>query len=474
MHTLFKNSSLYVLAEFVSIGVSLIMFPVYTRYLSPSDYGVLGVLLLTQSFVIPFASLQLHHSIRRFYFDFQDKYLNEYISTIFFTIILTSLIVITILSFLFPIYFEDIFELDVFYIDYFTCYIAMSFLVILVNFCKYILRSEQSSHKYFYLTIFSCFISTILMIIEVVINNHGLTGAVRAGIYSNIIITIFFLFTIRKYIIFKFNFLYLYDSFKFSLPIIPHSLSTIIFLYSDRFILEKYVSLSALGLFFAADRIASSFKNIINQINSAIQPYFFKKLSFVNYDVKKEIYSTYTLFFLIYLSVLIPVTILIKPIIHIVLGDSYFDCALMIPLLASCYLLRILYCYFSTFIVFEKKTILLTKASIFSGITNIVLNIIFIPHYGIYAAIYTTIASFGILLLFSFYYCSKIKIIPFEKFFFISCFFYYFLIFFISNNIIYIIPDPTYIAFTRLFLIVFSFILFYKPLIKSFRHVYNS
>ena len=139
----------------MSVGISLIMFPVYTRYLSTSDYGVLGILLLTQNFVIPFASLQLHHSIRRFYFDFKDKYLSEYISTILFTIIFTSIIVITILLFLFSIYFEHIFELDVYYVDYFTCYIALSFLVILVNFCKYILRSEQSSQKYFYLTLFS-------------------------------------------------------------------------------------------------------------------------------------------------------------------------------------------------------------------------------------------------------------------------------------------------------------------------------
>ena len=312
------------------------------------------------------------------------------------------------------------------------------------------------------------------MINEVIINSNGLTGAINAGIYSNIISTILFFLTIRKYICLKYNFSYVRDSLTFSIPIIPHSLCTLIFLYSDRFILEKYIPLTLLGLFFAADRITSSFKNIINQVNNAIQPYFFKRLKSNTHDVDNQIYSTYTFFFIIYFFVLIIISIFIKPLISILLDESYYNCALMIPLLGSCYLFRILYCYFSTFIFFEKKTIFLSKSSIYSGIINIFLNILFIPKYGVYAAIFTTIISFAILLISSSFYCSKIRTVPFNSKFFILSFFYFFITVYISNIIININTDYILVACIRLSLFVLTFLLFYKPLIKSFRHVYIS
>lgn len=474
LHTLFKSSSIYVLTELVVLVISLFMFPVYTRYLTPADYGVISILLLSQSFIVPFASLQLHHSVRRFYFDFKDNILKEYISTILISIIFIASLVIILSSLILFNYYEYLFELDTSYIKYFIYYTMLSMFVILINFCKYILRCEESSYKYFYISIISCFLSTFFMIHEVVISNNGLFGAIIAGIYSNIISTILFLFTVRKYFCLKFNFSYFRDSLKFSIPIIPHSLCTIVFLYSDRFILQKYVPITALGLFFAADRISSVFKNIINQINNAIQPYYFNKLKLKIHSIDSLIYSTYNLFFISYLLILIPITLLIKPLISILLDDSYFNCALMIPLMGSCYLFRILYCYFSTFIVFEKKTIYLTKCSIYSGIINILLNIIFIPKYGIYAAIYTTIVSFFILLLFSYYYCNKIKTVPFNIKFFILSFFYFFIIYYLLNIINSIFTDIIHISFVYIFLLVLSFLLFYKPLIKSFRHVYNS
>ena len=48
-------------------AVSLVMLPVYTRYLTPADYGVLALIQMTFEIVIIFAGTNLAVGVFRFY-----------------------------------------------------------------------------------------------------------------------------------------------------------------------------------------------------------------------------------------------------------------------------------------------------------------------------------------------------------------------------------------------------------------------
>ena len=172
-------------------------------------------------------------------------------------------------------------------------------------------------------------------------------------------------------------------------------------MYSDRIILEKYVTLSAIGLYMLADKIAMIIKMIVNEFNHAFSPYFIRKSKESKQVAIKEVQNISLIF--IYLTSMIVVTISLfsVEIVYFLLDKRYFDTWMMIPLLSSAYIFRSLYCFSSSGLFYEKKTGRVAMITILAGLINIALNILLIPYYGVIAAVYTTIFSFFITFIMS-------------------------------------------------------------------------
>ena len=68
-----ENSSIYMFASVFSFAVSILVLPVYTRYLSPSDFGIVVLFLMFGSLLAGFLSINLHFATYRYYFKYKDK-----------------------------------------------------------------------------------------------------------------------------------------------------------------------------------------------------------------------------------------------------------------------------------------------------------------------------------------------------------------------------------------------------------------
>ena len=88
----FKNASHYILASLLPIAVGFLMLPIYTLYLSPTDYGILALVLSLQTFLPILMTLQIQGSIPRFYFEYYDDKakLKVFISTILLFLVILS------------------------------------------------------------------------------------------------------------------------------------------------------------------------------------------------------------------------------------------------------------------------------------------------------------------------------------------------------------------------------------------------
>lgn len=63
---LFKNILTYALGNFGSKFLGFILLPSYTHYLSVSDYGYLGLISVSVSFIIPIITFQIFDGLYRF------------------------------------------------------------------------------------------------------------------------------------------------------------------------------------------------------------------------------------------------------------------------------------------------------------------------------------------------------------------------------------------------------------------------
>ncbi len=68
-----RKSGTYAVAVIASRAVSFLLIPLYTRYLTTADYGVLELLDLTVNFIIVFAGLRLGQALFYYYFAEPDE-----------------------------------------------------------------------------------------------------------------------------------------------------------------------------------------------------------------------------------------------------------------------------------------------------------------------------------------------------------------------------------------------------------------
>lgn len=392
----FKNSAFYMIASFLPAIVGFLMLPIYSRYLTPENYGVVALVLSLQAFLPLIMTLQIHSSISRFYFDYKDNKikLHTFISTLtLLTFILSTMILILVLfnykeiiSFLFPktIGYDNLFVLGIL-----TAYITVFNSIFIA-----LIRVQQKAKLFMKVSVSLFFISLIINILEVIVYEQGAYGVVEAALISIVISFFAYAFLVKELFTLKFDFNMVLEPLKYSIPLIPHSLSGLIFMYSDRIILERYVTLSAIGLYMFADKVAMIFKILVNEFNSAFSPFFNEKSKQSKVEAIKEVQNISLVFVYITSMLMVLVALFSVELVYLLLDEKYFDTWIMIPLLSSAYIFRSLYCFSSSGLFFEKQTGKVAMITIVSGLANIGLNLWLIPIYGLMVAIYTTIFSF--------------------------------------------------------------------------------
>lgn len=246
-----------------------------------------------------------------------------------------------------------------------------------------------------FMTISLClfFAGLIINIIEVVVLKKGAYGMVEASLIISVLSIVLFTFFNRRFFTRHINIAMLRGPLKYSLPLIPHALSGIIFMYSDRIIMEKYFPLAIIGLYSLADKVAMVFKTMVNQLNTAFQPHFMKTATADKnkaLDDARRIAKT-TVFFVSYLIAV--AAVFSVEFVYYALDTRYFEAWIMIPILASCYVFRSLYCFESSGLFFEKRTIRIAGITAVAAIVNIAINVTLMPRYGVMVAVFSTLAS---------------------------------------------------------------------------------
>ena len=68
-----KHSKIYSMADIIPKAVGLFMIPVYTRFLIPTDYGIIAMLMSFAAFMPVIVLIGLDSAFMRFYFEGKSK-----------------------------------------------------------------------------------------------------------------------------------------------------------------------------------------------------------------------------------------------------------------------------------------------------------------------------------------------------------------------------------------------------------------
>jgi len=410
-----ENTGAYTLVGIIPYLTSFIMLPIYTRYMSPDDYGILALVSAFQAILVTMVSLQLSAALPRYYFEYSGDELKVFFSTTMYSvagIAATFLVAIhfvgsPLVRFVFP-------KADIPYFPYFFICLATVLVAQLSQVAQMLLVVQERGRAVLFRSILGTIFGIAAGLYFVVYLDMKALGALLAGVLGGSFVMALNIWLVKEFFVLKWRKSYFTQSLKYSWPIIPHAMGGYLFMYSDKIVMEKFVALSAIGIYSIADRLSMSLKMLVNSINTALIPNFTRLATRDIGQATKIFKPIITKWAVLVSFCYLGLAMFSRELIEIMTPEQYHAAYPLVPILLAAYIFRGFYCFGSYPLFFLKKTKYIPLITFTAGSANIGLNILFIPMIGIQAAAWTTLAAFFITFVLALYFSSKFFSMQFE------------------------------------------------------------
>ncbi|WP_102399914.1 polysaccharide biosynthesis C-terminal domain-containing protein [Haloimpatiens massiliensis] len=379
---------LYAIGDFGSKIISFLLVPFYTNYLGTDEYGAMDLINVTQSLIIPIISLQLTSGVFRYLLD--DKYdKEEIVSTgINFTIVSSTISMIV---------FWIIYKVFNLQIPYVGAIVLLTLFSMLNSMLKQILRGLDKIKIYSITGIITTLLFCILNIIFIGYFKMSYQGMVYANIITLFIVSIFILIEGNIFKCYKMN-LFSKEVFKellvYSFPLIPNTISWWIMNVSDRYLVNIYVGMSAVGIYGLSNKFASVLFMFNSIFDRAWQTSAIENYSSPNRDkFFTEIFNKLMKFEIL---IVLGCTIVLKPMM-IFIGHEYRYAWKYANILFLANLFLSFSLFYGVGYNCEKKTKEAFTTTVYSAILNFVINLLLIKFIGVYAAALSTLIAYFVL-----------------------------------------------------------------------------
>ena len=389
------------MATVVSKGIGFFLLPIITLYIAPDAYGALDLYLVFISLVGVSVGLELSQGLARYTATATLEEKQKLISTtVWFTLFIYSIFI----AFLW-VFDEKINGLLISegkFNNVFTIIIFLLLFIKMDNILKSQLRWDLRVKQFAGVSILYSFVFAISVYILLSKYNLGITGYFIGQFIATVTSLLIVIFLNKHYLKFLFSKTAFQKLFQFSYPLVLSSLTIVAATYIDRIIIKELLDLTELGLYGIAFRFASLGGFLLVGIRGALLPIIYRE--YEKPTTKEKLRDFFYLFYTGMAALLVFLTFFSQELLYILTESSYHAAYSVIPILTAAVLFNGMY-IFAVGVSIAKKTKVFVYVGIFSLISNIVLNFIFIPLYGIQGAAIATcitgICSFIIYMFFS-------------------------------------------------------------------------
>jgi O-antigen/teichoic acid export membrane protein len=390
---LVSHTSIYMLGGILRRGVSLIMLPIYTRYLTPADYGVVELLSMLLDIATIIFSARVGGAIFRYYCGTEsDTNKNTVISSA-----LLLAILMNGLGTVFVIAFSTQLSIAIFSDPAYSSLIALFAITMLLTPLTEIplvhIRAQQKPWLYLFFSTVRLVLQLSLNIYFVVMLDMHVLGVVYSAVITTLIIGIILTGYSLSRVGVSVSFNMMKSLFSFGLPLKLAALGSFYMAFGDRWFLNYYSGLTEVGIY----SLGYKFGFILLLL--AWDP-FTKFWDSEKYEIYKrpDAKQTYQRIFLYTSSVLIFSGLLIslftKDFIRIMSDPAFHDAYKVVPIIVVAYIFQAWTKYCNLGILIDYKTGEIAYSEMIAvGVISIG-YLTLIPEFGMYGAAWATLAGF--------------------------------------------------------------------------------
>ncbi len=410
----FKDILLYSGGSFIGRIVTLFLLPLTTSYLTPWDYGVIGILTLVPTFANGLFSAGFHTSLGRVYSSGKTKVEKEgIIWTAFCTLVFNNFVLTSLaLFFAKPISSILLGNASLSHLIVLTflgigiCTVRMAF--------EYYLRASQQAKKVFFLNLADVTVSISSMIFMVVYLQRGVAGYMEAIILTHSFNLILMMLVVCPTLSFSIQWNYGKELIKIGLPCIYGYWGYCMLQGISRYILQLFSTESEVGLYFLGSNIGRVIELPLWGFMSAWVPLFNSYLN--KQEEAPQVFSKVMTYYLFGLSGCVAALFcLAKPVVHAFVQPPFYDIWTVVGLTAAAQGLWGVYAITYPPLIFHKKTGVQSCLELGAGVCCIGLNIPLILIGGKMGAAFATFLGFLGLVTASLWINQRLIWIPYEK-----------------------------------------------------------
>lgn len=401
---LIKSIFLYGIGDFIVTGVTAFLFiPLYIKFLSPEEYGIFNILNNNSALFTYFFQFGIVSAFGRIYF--LKKAINkekEYTCNIIVLHFISSVFLI-LFYFLFKGFIlaqlaPSISKSD---IVYYSPIIA--FLSFLPALYYVYLRVENKVTRFVFFQVLTVFVLSVILLLIFIFYQIDLNTILLTFIIGNLIVWIIVIFNFKVKI--NFNFKDICETVTFGFPIF---ISYIAYFFISKYsviILQKYVSLSEIGMFSLAQQIATVPTLITIAISKAVQPLLFSSESDDELQLKSQRFDV--IFKLIMIWIVGSIIFFIDYLFYFFLPEKYS------PIInATIYLLIINLIYNfaiveNSILLYKMKSKIILLITLSGSIINVVLSNFLVKNYALNGVLVAMAIAFSVNFLLSVYFSRK-------------------------------------------------------------------
>lgn len=417
---LFSHTIIYGIGIILNKSVNFFLLPVYTKYFTPAEIGMLTLIQSLTLFLGVIYTFGIETAFIKLFID--AKSVNEkkicYSSSLI-SLSVTSLIlssVLYILSGKISLWFnfEDLVK-SRYLIELSSLYLILDNVS---RFPLLLFRAQLNTKTFSLLNIITFAVNIFSNIILIVYLKLGIESIIYCYIITSFLTLVTGLIITKKYLTIGIKLSAIKELFIYGNKFIYIGLFLILIDMSDRFILKYYYNESLVGIYWANYRLATVMSLVISAFRFSWTPYFLNLKE--NPENKKIISSVFTYFIFAGMTLFLIITLFVNQVVKIqlfgftLLEKSYWSGLGIIPVVLLSYLLSGIYSVLNAAPFLKDKTGSLFSFALSGLIINTIFNFVLIPLFDIYGAAFSTLITYMSMSVIIYFYSQKIYFINYE------------------------------------------------------------
>jgi O-antigen/teichoic acid export membrane protein len=396
---LIKHSAIYGVGQVLAASTSVIMLPIYTRYLTPADYGIMAIVQLTISVLSIVLGTGTVRAVNRHHFEMPNERERDrlwWTGVTFLAIASAALVAPMLLArglladlTLGPI--EGASGGRLYSLALLTlCFTALGQLL------QAHLRVYKRSGLLVGTSLAQLMLAVALNLLFLIALGRGVEGVMEANLLSTAAGTLaFFVWFLRERGGFALDPTQIRSLVSYGGPLVVTALLALGMHQADRYLLRVFLDLEQVGLYSVAYSIGRGVNTLVLVPFSQIWYVAIYEVAREE-DAKKVYTETFRYFVYGLILILFGLSLFAKPVLSVLVAKDFEASADLVPVVCLAYLFFSLHAHFNVPVLLAKSTVSLVPPHVAALLTNIGTNLVLIPAFGTWGAAWASVITFAV------------------------------------------------------------------------------